>query len=96
MDMGPAQLLASIVENAGDRTVVVAFGNPYIGSGMAGIQTYICTFSNTSVSAFSLAAALFGEIPIHGHLPVSIPGLANLGTGLNRGSVAARLGPPSN
>ncbi|HEV2487194.1 MAG TPA: glycoside hydrolase family 3 protein [Terracidiphilus sp.] len=96
MDMGPAKLLASIVENAGDRTVVVAFGNPYVGSGIAGIQTYLCTFSNTSVSAFGLAAALFGEIPVHGHLPITIPGLANLGAGLDRDSVAARLGPPSN
>jgi beta-N-acetylhexosaminidase len=96
MDTGPAQLLASIVENAGDRTVVAAFGNPYVGSGIAGIQTYVCTFSNTPVSASSLAAALFGEIPIHGHLPVTIPGLANLGAGLDRDAVAARLGPPHN
>jgi beta-N-acetylhexosaminidase len=96
MDTAPAQLLQSIVDKAGDHTVVAAFGNPYVGSDIAGIQTYVCTFSNTPVSASSLAAALFGEMPIHGHLPVAIPGLANLGTGLDRDSVTARLGPPTN
>ena len=96
MDMGPSQLLASIVKTAGAKTVVVAFGNPYIGSGIAGIQTYLCTFSDTPVSALSLAAALFGEIPIHGRLPVTVPGLASLGAGLDRDSVAARLGPARN
>jgi beta-N-acetylhexosaminidase len=96
MDIGPAQLLQSIVDKAGDHTVVAAFGNPYVGSEIAGIQTYVCTFSNTPVSASSLAAALFGEIPIHGHLPVTIPGLANLGAGLDRDSISARLGPPAN
>jgi len=96
MDMGPAQLLQNIIDRAGDHTVVAAFGNPYIGSGIAGVQTYVCTFSNTSVSASSLAAALFGEIPIHGHLPIAIPGMANLGVGLDRDSVTARLGVPGN
>jgi beta-N-acetylhexosaminidase len=96
MDMGPAQLLASIAKDAGNKTVVAAFGNPYIGSGVAGIRTYVCTFSNTQVSALSLAAALFGEIPIHGHLPVTIPGMAEIGTGLDRDSVRARMGPQHN
>jgi beta-N-acetylhexosaminidase len=93
MDMGPAQLFASIVKSAGSKTVVAAFGNPYVGSGVAGIQTYVCTFSNTQVSALSLVAALFGEIPIEGHLPVTIPGLANIGAGIAREAVTARMGP---
>ena len=96
MDLGPSQLLASIVETAGDRTVVVAFGNPYIGSGIEGIQSYVCTFSNTPVSASSLVAALFGEIPIHGRLPVTIPGMGKIGAGLDRDAVAARFGPAHN
>jgi beta-N-acetylhexosaminidase len=96
MDMGPSQLLASILETARDKTVVAAFGNPYVGSGLPGIETYVCTFSNTPVSALSLAAALFGESSIHGHLPVSIPGLAQIGTGLDRDAVTARLGSQLN
>src|SRR5580692_10722398 len=42
--------------------------------GRGGCQ--ICTFSDSPVSALRLSSALFGEIPIHGRLPVTIPGLA--------------------
>jgi beta-N-acetylhexosaminidase len=84
LDQGAAQLLANIVKSAGNKTVVVAFGNPYIGAEIPGIGAYLCTFSNTSGSAISLVDALFGEIPIHGRLPVTIPGMAQRGAGLDR------------
>jgi beta-N-acetylhexosaminidase len=84
LDAGPAGLLAGIVKAAGAKTIVAAFGNPYTGVGVPGIQSYICTFSDTPVSAASLAEALFGEIPIHGRLPVTIPGLGARGAGLDR------------
>jgi beta-N-acetylhexosaminidase len=79
-----AQLLANIVKTAANKTVVAAFGNPYVGTQISGIQTYMCTFSNSSVSATSLVRALFGEIPIRGRLPVTLPGMAQRGTGLDR------------
>jgi beta-N-acetylhexosaminidase len=79
-----AQLLAHIVEIAADKTVVAAFGNPYIGTQISGIKTYVCTFSNTPTSAVSLVRALFGEISIHGRLPVTLPGMAQRGAGLDR------------
>ena len=91
LDSGPMQLLEEIVRIAGARTVVAAFGNPYTGASIPGIQTYLCTFSNTPVSASSLARALFGEIPIRGRLPVTIPSLAARGAGLDRDSFAAQL-----
>jgi beta-N-acetylhexosaminidase len=84
LDQDAAQLLANIVKTAGGRTVVAAFGNPYIGAGIPGIGTYLCTFSNSPASAESLVGALFGEIPIHGRLPVTIPGIAPIGVGLDR------------
>ncbi|HEX4320481.1 MAG TPA: glycoside hydrolase family 3 N-terminal domain-containing protein, partial [Acidobacteriaceae bacterium] len=84
LDQGGAQLLANIVKSAGDRTIVAAFGNPYIGSQVPGIGTYLCTFSNTATSAASLVKAIFGEIPIHGRLPVTIPDMAQRGAGLDR------------
>jgi beta-N-acetylhexosaminidase len=93
MDFGPSQLLANIVKTAGSRTIVVAFGDPYIGSEIREIQTYLCTFSNTPYSALSLAGALFGEIPVHGRLPVTIPSMAKRGAGLDRDTVAGRPGP---
>jgi beta-N-acetylhexosaminidase len=64
--------------------VVAAFGNPYIGTHIPGLGTYVCTFSDTPTSAVSLVRALFGELPIHGRLPVTLPGLAQRGSGLDR------------
>jgi beta-N-acetylhexosaminidase len=84
LDRSAAQLLANIVKAAGSKTVVVAFGNPYIGAQVPGLGTYLCTFSNTATSAKSLVEALFGEIPIHGRMPVTIPGVATRGAGLDR------------
>jgi len=94
LNAGPLQLLTEIVKTAGAKTIVVAFGNPYTGGSIPGIQTYVCTYSNTVVSASSLARALFGEIPIHGRLPVSIPNLAPRGTGLDRDAIAVRASAP--
>ena len=90
LDSKPLQLLSKIIETAGSKTIVAAFGNPYIASGVRGIQTFICTFSNTSQSAESLVKALFGEIATHGKLPVSIPMVAARGTGLERDAIANR------
>ncbi len=84
LDTGPQQLLSDIVAAAGPKTIVAAFGNPYTGGSIPGVQTYVCTFSNTPGSALSLVEALFGEIPVHGRLPVTIPGFAARGAGLDR------------
>ena len=84
LDSKPLQLLSDVVAISSQKTIVVAFGNPYTGGSIQGIGTYVCTFSNTSASASSLVKALFGEIPIHGRLPVTIPGFANRGVGLDR------------
>lgn len=79
-----SNILASLIQKAGDRTIFAAFGNPYTGASIPGIGTYLCTFSNANVSANSLTRALFGEIPIHGRLPVTLPGIAERSTGLDR------------
>ena len=84
LNQSAAQLLENIMKSARDKTAVVAFGNPYIGTQIPGVGTFLCTFSNTPTSAISLAKALFGEIPIHGRLPVTIPGIAKRGEGLDR------------
>ena len=53
--------------------MVLAMGNPYLATDFPTVENYICSFSNTSVSEVAVVKALFGEIPIHGHLPVTIP-----------------------
>ncbi len=65
-------LLEKILARAAKKTVVLAMGNPYLTTDFPAIQTYICTFSNATVSEISVARALFGEIPISGRSPVNI------------------------
>jgi beta-N-acetylhexosaminidase len=81
-------LLQTVLDRAGNKTVVVAMGSPYLAGDFPGIQNYLCTFSNATVSEVRAAKALFGEIPIRGHLPVSIPSVAQRGAGLERPALA--------
>jgi beta-N-acetylhexosaminidase len=79
-----ASLLNAILEHATARTVVLAMGNPYLAQDFPDVQNYLCTFSNVTVSEVAAVKALFGEIPTRGHLPVTIPGIASRGAGLER------------
>jgi beta-N-acetylhexosaminidase len=67
-----AKLFSRILARATEKTAVLAMGTPYLTEDFPMIQNYICTFSNATVSEISAARALFGEIPVPGHLPVSI------------------------
>lgn len=76
------ELMRQIMTAAAHKTVVVAMGNPYLARDFPEVQNYLCTFSAAQVSEVSAAKALFGEIEIRGHLPVTIPGIAARGTGI--------------
>ncbi len=66
-------LLQQVLDHAAEKTAVVAMGNPYLASDFPKIENYMCTFSNATVSEMGAVKAIFGEIPIRGHLPVTIP-----------------------
>jgi beta-N-acetylhexosaminidase len=85
-----AAVLQKILDRASAKTVVLAMGNPYVAQDFPTVQHYICAFSNASVSEISAAKAIFGEIPIHGRLPVTIPNFAQRGTGLDRAAFASQ------
>jgi beta-N-acetylhexosaminidase len=85
-------LLNKLLEHAAQKTAVVAMGNPYVMADFPRIQNYLCTFSNASISELSAVKALFGEIPIRGHLPVSIPNVAQRGAGIERQAQLAEGG----
>jgi beta-N-acetylhexosaminidase len=59
-------------------------GNPYLAADFPKMENYMCTFSNATVSEIGAIKALFGEIAIRGHLPVSIPSIARRGAGIER------------
>ena len=83
-------LLQQVLDRAAQKTAVIAVGNPYLASDFPKIENYMCTFSNATVSEVAAVKALFGEIPIRGHLPVSIPNVAQRGAGLERPAQVAR------
>jgi beta-N-acetylhexosaminidase len=62
--------------------VLVSLGSPYLLTSFPKSAAYLATFSPNVPSEISAAKALFGEIPISGHLPVSIPGFAQIGEGI--------------
>jgi len=85
-------LMEQVLDHAATKTAVVAMGNPYVASDFPKIENYMCTFSNATVSEIASVKALFGEIPIRGHLPVTIPNIAQRGTGLERPAQVAKGG----
>ncbi len=86
-------LLQAILDHAAEKTAVIAMGNPYVAQDFPAVQNYLCTFSNAGISEISAVKALFGEIAIRGHLPVSIPNIAQRGAGIERAAQIAEEGP---
>src|SRR5437588_445732 len=75
-------LMQQLLGAAGQKTAVIAMGNPYLASGFPSVQTYICTYSNAPTSERSAVKLLFGEMQLKGKLPISLPGIAERGFGL--------------
>ena len=80
----PAALLQSILDNSKDKTLVVSFGSPYLATDFPQVENYMCAYSPVPTSEIAAARALFGEIPIQGRLPVTIPGYGPRGTGIQK------------
>jgi beta-N-acetylhexosaminidase len=93
MSDATSALLQQVLDQAAEKTEVIAMGNPYLAANLPKVENYMCTFSNASVSEIAAVKALFGEIPIHGHLPVSIPNIASRGAGLDRPAQTSGGGP---
>jgi beta-N-acetylhexosaminidase len=62
--------------------VLLPFENPYLLTSVPNATASLTTFSSSLPSEIAAVKALFGEIPITGHTPVSIPGFAQLGDGI--------------
>jgi beta-N-acetylhexosaminidase len=71
---------------SGKPIVMVALGSPYLLRNFPNVTAYLATFSSVPPSEVAAVKALWGEIPIRGHLPVSIPGLAKYGEGIQLGA----------
>src|SRR6266702_96792 len=68
-------VLAEQVYKTGKQVIYVEFGSPYLIEGFPQAETWLAAFGISDVAQISLARALFGEIPVRGHLPVTVPGV---------------------
>jgi beta-N-acetylhexosaminidase len=66
------------------KLVVVAFGNPYLLRQIPEVGSYLVAWGGFPVSQRAAAAALLGEAPITGVMPISIPPLVRFGDGEKR------------
>jgi beta-N-acetylhexosaminidase len=66
------------------RTVLVAFGNPYLLQQSPAVSSYLVAWGGFPVSQAAAAHALVGTAPITGKLPISIPPLLRFGAGIDR------------
>jgi CubicO group peptidase (beta-lactamase class C family) len=75
VDVPPEQVaLADQLYKSGKPVVTVGFGSPYLIEHFPQAETWLAAFGISDVAQISVARALFGEIPVQGHLPVTIPG----------------------
>jgi beta-N-acetylhexosaminidase len=66
------------------RTVLVAFGNPYLLQQVPAVSSYLVAWGGFPVSQTAAGRAMIGAAPINGRLPISIPPLLHFGAGIAR------------
>src|SRR4029077_666336 len=75
--------LAEQVSKTGKPVITVGLGSPYLIERFSQAETWLAAFGISDVAQISVARALFGQIPVRGHLPVTIPGVEmKMGFGL--------------
>lgn len=66
----------------GKATIVASLGSPYLVAQFPSAKTWVAAFGTQDVVQRAMARAIFGETPIGGELPVTVPGVAKIGDGL--------------
>ena len=63
--------------------IVACFGSPYVIKHFPEAKTWVGVFSSADVAQKAAARAIFGQTPIGGRIPVSVPGAARIGEGID-------------
>ena len=71
--------------------IVACFGSPYVIKHFPEAKTWVGVFSSADVAQKAAARAIFGQTPIGGRIPVSVPGTARIGEGMNLASSPMKL-----
>jgi beta-glucosidase-like glycosyl hydrolase len=78
------EVARKLLANTNVPVVAISFGTPYLLREIPATGTYFCAYGIQPVMQLAAVQALFGEAPVSGKLPVTIPGLASRGTGIAR------------
>lgn len=79
-----AKPLLERLRSSGVALVAVSFGTPYLLRDLPFLKTYIAAYGGQPVTQAAAARALFGEAAFSGRLPVTIPGAAARGDGIQK------------
>jgi len=91
-----ARLLRDL-QAAGRPVVLVSFGSPYLLRQVPTAAAYVCAYGAAESSQKAAIAAVLGEYPVGGKVPVSLPGFYAYGDGLAvpRNEMTLRAGTPA-
>jgi beta-glucosidase-like glycosyl hydrolase/CubicO group peptidase (beta-lactamase class C family) len=78
----------------GNPSVLISFGNPYILSDLKKANAHLLGWYNSTEQVNGVVPALFGATEVNGRLPIQIPGLYEIGDGLNMKHTTLRFGEP--
>jgi len=79
---------------AGSKPVIIAaLGSPYLISRFPGAKTWLAVFGTQEGAQRAAARAIFGQIPIGGKIPVTVPGTAKRGDGIQLPANPMKLAP---
>jgi beta-N-acetylhexosaminidase len=78
----------------GKPVVVASFGSPYLLRDFPDLRTYLCAWGGQDIAQVAAVQALFGESAIGGKLPITIPGLAKRGDGIDKPAFAPPMISP--
>lgn len=67
---------------SGKDTAVIAFGSPYLIRQFPEAKTYAVTYAIEEAAQLAVVKTLFGEVKFQGRLPVGIPNLFEIGSGI--------------
>jgi beta-N-acetylhexosaminidase len=76
-----ANLLRDLIAK-NKKVIGVSFGNPYILDSFPQLKTYLVAYGDMPYLQRSAVKGIFGMQDITGHLPISLPGLYPIGTGI--------------
>lgn len=64
--------------------IVIAFGSPYLIRQFPEAKNYIVTYAIEEVAQYAAVRTIFGEVPFTGKLPVNVPGIFEIGSGITK------------